>query len=539
MFLVFIAGLILPLAFAPFSLWPLSIISLLLLLRFWQNASPKAAFFSGWIYGIGCYGAGVSWVFISIHRYGNTNIPLSLFITAIFIIFLGLFPALQGYLLKKFYKNNSLKLNLIGFPSSWVLCEILRSWIFTGFPWLLVGLSQINSPLKYYAPIGGVYIISFLCALSAGLLLIVFRRTPFSTLLRKVFSLRENFFSSREGRARFSGTDGGYKKYIIFLLTIWLCGWGLGNVNWTQPNNTQHSVSLIQGNINPNDKFLLKDPIKVTNDIYGQLTVKHSDSELVIWPENSLPVPIPFASDFIKQLDKFSKQKNFSLILGVPSAIPNDSDHYYNSIIGLGQAKGQYHKQHLVPFGEYLPLDRWLRGLINFFNIPMSNFKPGPPQSSNITIPGLKLLPLICYEIAYPQKVRNDLLSSAANVILTISEDGWFGDSFGPHQHLDIARMRALETGRYVIRSTTNGISAIIDTNGNILQQSPQFIQHVLTASFKDFTGFTPWVKIGLWPLLFLAISSFLLGSKISYISSLLGLGKNKFNARAIQPKKS
>jgi apolipoprotein N-acyltransferase len=215
---------------------------------------------------------------------------------------------------------------------------------------------------------------------------------------------------------------------------------------------------------------------------------------------------MPLATPFVTALDELAKQNNINLILGLPVEINNGSHTYYNTLLALGISQGMYHKKILVPFGEYLPLEQWLRGLINLFNIPMSNFKSGPSLQTPLLTPNSKLLPLICYEIAYPEQVRKELLEQQSEAIITISEDGWFGKSWGPHQHLDIARMRALENGRYVIRSTTSGISALINEKGNVIKQSPQFKPYVLTGEFFNYNGNTPWTKYGQLPILLVCV---------------------------------
>jgi apolipoprotein N-acyltransferase len=213
-------------------------------------------------------------------------------------------------------------------------------------------------------------------------------------------------------------------------------------------------------------------------------------------------LPLPFAQPLITLINHFAKQHDITLLLGLPVEISNKPPQNYTSLLALGTAQGIYHKKLLVPFGEYLPFAPWLRGLINFFAIPMSDFIAGPKFQAPLVIPKSKLLPLICYEIAYPEQVRQALLEQQSDAIVTISEDGWFGDSWGPKQHLAIARMRALENGRFVLRSTTSGISAIINEKGQVLQQAPQFKPYVLTGEFRNFSGNTPWTKYGQWPIM-------------------------------------
>lgn len=472
-----LAGTILPAAFAPHHIWPLAILSPAILLWIWQkNKTAREAFMSGLGFGLGMFGVGVSWVFVSIHRFGNTSIPLAVLITSLLVIILALFIATQGYVLKLFFRGNAIAFCLLGFPSSWVLFEWLRSWIFTGFPWLYLGYSQLETPLSGYAPIMSVYGVSTAVALTSGCIIALLIGT------RKI------------------------KAFISFLITlIWGMGYLFQHHDFTILNPKSYTVSLVQGNIKPFDKFTSEDPIGSTEKTYGKLTEKEWGADLILWPESAIPLPLPYSKPYIDQLQKRALSHHSTLITGIQ--VMNSNEEYHNSLIALGEGNGIYHKYHLLPFGDFLPLDHWLRGLIGFFDLPMSSFTAGPTQQPLITAGNLKLVPLICYEIAFPELLRDTIRN--ADAIITLTEDGWFGESWGPPQHLEIAQMRALETGRYVLRATTSGITAIIDPKGKLAATIPQFEATVLRGTFHSMTGDTPWVKIGLWPLLVLLLICF------------------------------
>lgn len=473
----FISGALLPLAFAPFDFWPIAILSPLTLLMLWNRASPLKACFLGGSFGLGLFGVGISWVFVSIHRYGNTIIPVAIFITFLLVAICAAYIALQGYLLKRFFNKSNATLWLIGFPCSWVLIEWFRGWLFTGFPWLYLGYSQLNTPLAGFAPILGVYGISFVLALIAGLCV--------------------NFYYAKK-----------ISKILSFILisSIFFAGFMLQKIQWTTAMGNPTTVSMIQGNIGPLDKFTQADPIDATDKIYGKLTQTVLNSSLILWPESAIPLPYPHSKEYIKKLNKLAAKHKTTLITGMQFI--NEKGEYFNSLIALGNGRGIYHKHHLVPFGDFVPFEYLLRGLVNFFDLPMSSFMSGPAEQKLITAGALTLDPLICYEIAFPELVRETLRN--ANAIITLSEDGWFGESFGPHQHLQIARMRALENGRYVLRSTTSGITAIIDDKGQITKKIPAFEASILTGTFQAMTGSTPWTKIGQWPILALLLGLFL-----------------------------
>ena len=484
-----VSGASLTLGLAPFNLMPLGILGTILLNHKLQQASPKQAMIYGSAFGFGFFGTAVSWVFVSINEFGNANYLLAGIITFGFIFLLSLFISAQSLALVKIFPNKSKIKSLLGFPITWVIFEWLRSFLFTGFPWAYLGYTQLDSPLQNYAPIIGVYGISWLCCTIASLILLAFSKEP-----------KSKFYKD---------------KIIIAIVLIFSGGYLLENIQWTTPEDKSHSISLIQGNISPTDKFLLQDPIATMQKSYEKLTLENLTSEYIIWPENSLPLPLPWSQNYINQLDKLAKENNVKLLIGMPKHIDGTRD-FYNSIVAIGDAKGQYHKKKLVPFGDYLPFSDLLDPILKFFNIPMSSFIHGNNTQKNLTTPGSKLEPLICYEIAYPDLVRKMVKQNNSEAILNISEDGWFGKSLGPHQHLDIARMRALETGRYVIRSTTTGISAIITPAGEIIAESPQFKEFVLTSEFIDYSGNTPWMYLGSSWLIIIFVA-ILIGIRIRY----------------------
>lgn len=466
--ILLLSGCLLTLSFAPFNISILSILGISLLNYTLLNKTPKQAFTIGTIFGLGFFGSAVSWVFVSINEFGNANYLLAGIITLGFIALLSLFIGCQSVMLAKLFPHNKSLKAIAAFPIIWVVFEWLRSFIFTGFPWAYLGYGQLSSPLKNFAPIIGVYGVSLICCFIAGLI----------TDLANKYSAKKLL------------------GYILIIASLYSSGYLLANKSWTKAETTSHSISLIQGNINPTDKFLLSKPIEKMRVTYEKLTRENLESEYIIWPENSLPMPLPWAQKYLHELNLLAKKHNNKLLIGMPVHIKN-TNNFYNAIVAIGDASGQYHKKKLVPFGDYLPFSELLDPILKFFNIPMSSFVHGSDSQENLITPGNTLEPLICYEIAYPELVRTMVKTNNSDAILNISEDGWFGKSLGPHQHLDIARMRALETGRFVLRGTTTGISAIINPHGNIIKQSPQFKAFVLTGEFIAHNGNTPWMYIG------------------------------------------
>lgn len=516
---IFFSGALLPLAFAPYNVWPLAILSPAFLLGIWLqtrfkthasitfkyfDSPPKHAFLTGFIYGLGMFGLGVSWVFVSIHQFGNTEAPLAALLTIIMICLLALLMGAQGYLLNRFFKGSNTAFCFLGFPCIWVLFEWFRSVYFTGFPWLFLGYTQLDTPLSGYAPVSSVYAVSLSLTMSSAVMIVLL-----SNLSTKLWIDDHTPNKNLENKARMKTQMFA----AIALIIIWGVGELLRHQTWTEIKSKEHTVSLVQGNVLPMDKFTQADPIQAARNVYVALTEKHWNSDFILWPENAIAYPLPMVEPFLNELKNIAEANHSTLITGLQTIIDNRD--YYNSMIALGLGSGIYHKRHLVPFGDYLPFEGTLRGLIHFFDIPMSSFVAGPEKQPLLKAGDLNIAPLICYEVAFPELVRETVKD--AGVIVTLSEDGWFGDSFGPHQHLEIARMRALETGRPLLRATTSGISAIMSPKGELLATSPQFQALVLKGTFQAVTGETPWMKMGIIPLFILLLLGFGLPGRFKY----------------------
>jgi apolipoprotein N-acyltransferase len=417
------------------------------------------------------FGTGVSWVYVAIHDFGYAGVPLAVFLTGLFVAFLALFPAGLGYLSARLFPVSDWSKLLLVFPATWTLFEWFRGWCLTGFPWLNLGYSQIGSPLGGFAPLLGVYGVSFVTAFSAGLVLIALR-------------------SERVPRA----------AYLAGLILLGVAGSLSAKLDWARPVAEPLRVSVIQGNI-PQDTKWRPEAFSYTLDLYQRLTRENADSNLIIWPEAALPVFYHQAGDYIAGLQRIAQVRNIDLIIGLP-VMDLGTRRYYNSMMSLGKEQRFYHKRHLVPFGDFVPLENWLRGLIRFFDLPMSGFSPGPEEQSLLRVAGHRVGITICYEDAFGEEVIRAL--PEADFLVNATNNAWYGDSLAPHQHLQISRMRALETGRYLVRATTNGISAIIGPHGELLMQSPQFATHVLTGRIQPMQGATPYVRFGNTPLLLL-----------------------------------
>jgi apolipoprotein N-acyltransferase len=471
------AGAVAVTAFAPFGWYPVILVSLLLLFNQWQLDSPAQSFRHGFLFGLGFFGTGITWVFNSIHVFGHVPVAGALGVTLGLVLVLSLYPAVLGYCLGRFIRSASWPALLVAVPAGWMLCEWLRSWLFTGFPWLNIANSQIDSPLAGYLPVLGVYGTGWLLALLAVLLLSILR----------------------DQRRVLSG--------LLFLVII-TAGLVLERVQWTSPRGEALSVSLVQGNISQDEKWAPENLLS-TFRLYSELTFSGPVSDLTVWPETAIPAFHHQVNEtFIPFLQEELKRTGTALLTGIP-VLDRERWDYYNAVITLGGEQAFYYKQHLVPYGEYLPM-RWLIGdALDALAVPNSDFSTGGDSQPLLQAAGYPVATSICYEVVFGEQIIRDLPEAA--MLVNVSNDAWFGDSLAPHQHLEMARVRALETGRPMLRATNTGISAIIDHSGEITQQSEQFEVAVVRGSVTPMQGATPYVQIGNRPIVLLSVACLLL----------------------------
>ncbi|MCB1775078.1 MAG: apolipoprotein N-acyltransferase [Gammaproteobacteria bacterium] len=458
------------LAFAPFSLGFVAVLTLALLFHLWRHVADAAgAAGLGFAFGLGLMAFGVFWLRISIAQFGGVTPPLAVTVTVLFALFMACYFAVAGWLARRLRPRSDIAWVLLVMPAVWVLVEWLRGWLLTGFPWLSLGYSQVDLPLAGLAPVLGVFGVSLGVAVSAALL----------TLLPGVVAI------------------GG-------LAALWAAAFGLQQVAWIEPAADPVRVSLLQASI-PQAQKWQPSMRRETLETYLDMTASVADSRIVIWPETAVPA---FASEMeqglLQPLHDMLSAQGRDVVLGIVDG--QRAGEYFNAMLSLGASgRDRYHKRHLVPFGEYLPLDAWTRPVLDFLDIPMSDFTPGGDRSPIITLGGQPVGINICYEDAYADEVIRAL--PQATLLINTSNDAWFGDSLAPHQHLEIARMRAVETGRYLLRATNTGISAIIDQRGKLLALSPQFEPAVLGGEVLPLRGATPFVSWGNTAVLLLALS--------------------------------
>jgi len=458
------AGAAAVLGFAPFSLAFVPLLSLILLFHLWRDATPATAFRLGYLFGLGLLGVGVSWVRLSIEQFTEGGAVLAWLIAGALVAFMALFYALAGWIGVRVSRGPGPRL-LLAFPGAWLLAEWVRSWFLTGFPWLSMGYSQVDSPLAGYAPVIGVLGVGGVLALSAGV---------------TAWMLR----CDRPGRL----------VALASLLALWISGQGLRWVDWTRPVGEPFRVSLVQGNVTPDLKWS-PGQRRPTIDLYLKATRAHWDSRLVIWPETAVPAfAYQVQTSLIDPLWREARGQGTDLLLGIPMA-DRKIGHYYNAMLALGREQLSYRKRHLVPFGEFTPLPMLVKPIAEALAIPMSDFSTGDTARPLLPLAGYSAAISICYEDAFGEETREALPEAA--FLVNASNDAWFGDSLAPHQHLEIARMRALETGRYMLRATNTGITALVDDKGRVLERAPLFERAVLTGQVVPMAGSTPYVRLG------------------------------------------
>ena len=463
-----ISGSLFSLSFAPFNVWPLLIFSLVLYIYLLNGLTYKQSFRVGYLYGLGIWSVGISWVYVSIHYHGNINIYYSIIITLLFIVLLSFYSALQE-IIYKYFNFNRLSGPLLSFSLSWVLLELIRESLFTGFPWLIAGTSIAGSLIDGWIPIIGAIGMSILISVLSGSIYILITQLN----NRKLVTFA-----------------------VITILVIVTPGYLLKDINWTQKKD-QITISVIQPNLTLKEKWSLSG-IQKTRRIFEKAIKQADNKELIIFPETALILNESKQINWLNSMDKSARLKEVGIITGIierkETDLNSEDSLIYNRIKGFGDAQGSYNKIKLVPFGEFIPFNRFSGNLLDLIGLKLTNTIPGQDYSS-IIFKDNNISPSICYEVAFSNLIRKSSLNS--NLLVTISNDTWFGGSIGPDQHLEIAQNRAIEHQKPLIRSTNSGISSIIDKNGNFLLKQGNFEDKSMKATISSYQGLTPFVKYG------------------------------------------
>ena len=456
-------GALLPFTLAPFDWWPLGIGSIGG--WFWLlNRRPGSAAALGFAFGVGKFGVGVSWVYVSMRLYGGASVSLAVFLVALFVAGLSVFTLLQGWVYARVASRGAAMLDAALFAAVWVIFEWLLTWFLTGFPWLYPGYGHLQTVLANLMPIGGVSLASLGIVVTSVYLAVAL------TNARRVTAL-------------------------VLATVPWAIGLALSPIEWVQ-SGAPRTVALVQGNVDQTLKWDADNRLSIV-DTYLDLTDPHWGTDLVVWPEAAITLYEHQAREVLEFLDERGEESGTTVVLGIATAqrTPDGTWMIYNSALATGPGAGRYTKRQLVPFGDYVPFEDLLRGLIGFFDLPMSAFTAGPWHQGPLHTGTARAAMAICYEIAYAELMRQS--AAGADVLITVSNDTWFGTSIGPLQHAQIARARALENGRWLLRGTNNGVTAIVDHRGRMTDALPQFEQAVLSGEFHIMKGRTPYSRYG------------------------------------------
>jgi apolipoprotein N-acyltransferase len=470
----FLLGAVTVAGFAPLYLFLLPLLTAAVLLLLGERSgSMRAAFKIGFAFGLGHFLAGVSWVYVSLHDFGSMPAPVAAGVTLLFCAYLALYPAAASAFALRV--RSSWLRRCAAFPAAWVLGEWIRGWLFSGFPWLAIGYSQApSSPLAGLAPILGVYGVGLALMVSAGLLLQALRP-----------------LSARRAHP------------LVILALLWIASAGLQAVTWTRPSGAPIAVALLQGNV-PQSMKWRPEQVAATLTLYERM-IRQTNAELIVLPETALPLFLQqVPADFLESAAEHARAHGADILLGLPER--GRGDEYFNSVVSIGVSPTQvYRKSHLVPFGEFVPLRPLFGPVVAAMAIPLTDFSRGALDQRPLAIAGQRVAVNICYEDAFGEEIIRQL--PEATLLVNVSNVAWFGDSIAPLQHLQIAQMRAIETGRPMLRATNSGMTAVVDASGHIVDAAETFRTEIVEAKVTGRTGATPYVRFGNAPVLLLAMS--------------------------------
>jgi apolipoprotein N-acyltransferase len=492
----FAAGAALNLAFAPFGWWPIAILALAASFALIRGVPARRAAWTGAAFGAGLFSFGTYWLYTCIHQFGLAPIWLTLILQAALVALMASYPAASSFLANRFWLKGGDTRDWLVLPALWVLFEWLRGWLFSGFPWLSLGYAFIDSPLSGWAPLLGVYGVTFAAAFAASGVAVAIQ--------------------PHGGGPNAGGSPSGVPQGAM-----WRRGVGLSVVAvvfavpillrqhaWTQVAGAPFSVAAVQGAVSQDQKWLAANRA-ATVERYTNLTGQAWGARLIVWPEAALPVLANDLSEYLRALRAAGREHDADFAIGLVNYVPNGpgktgpgaaGGEYFNGLLVLGEGGGWYYKRHLVPFGEYFPVPPFVRSWMRLMSLPYDDLTPGAAHQPTLSAAGQKLGLTICYEDAYGS-AQLDVLREAT-LLINVTNNAWYGDSAAPHQHLQIARTRALEAGRFLIRAANDGITAVIAPSGRIVARLPQFKEAVLRAEVTPMTGLTPYARVGNYPVI-------------------------------------
>jgi apolipoprotein N-acyltransferase len=468
----FACGAALNLGFAPFGLWPVAILAPAALIALIRGLPPRRAGWAGAAFGAGQFSFGTYWLYTCIHGFGLVPIWLTLFLQAALVAIMAFYSASVCFLANRFWLKAGPTRDWLVLPALWVLFEWLRGWFLSGFPWLSLGYAFIDSPLAGWAPLFGVYGVTAAAAAVAVAINVV--AAP-----------------QTSGARRLAAAAVGAVAFLAPMVAA--------RHSWSQPVGASFPVAVVQGAVSQDQKWLANNR-DATIARYSQLTAESWGARLIVWPESALPVLANDIQDYLRDLQDSGRAHAADFAIGLVNYLPQQRQYLNGLLVMSDSGGGWYYKRHLVPFGEYFPVPSFVRSWMRLMSLPFEDLTPGAENQPILSAAGQKLGLTICYEDAYGSAQLRVLRQ--ATLLINVTNNAWYGDSTAPHQHLQIARMRALEAGRYLIRAANDGITAVIGPRGEIVGRLPQFQEAVLRADVQPMTGLTPYARLGNTPVI-------------------------------------
>ena len=473
-----VAGAALTTSFAPLALWPLAVLCPAVLMWLWQDATPRESAWLGFLFNAGTFSAGTYWLLLSLPL-GGAPIWLALLLMLGLAGLMALYHAGLGYCAARWLPRSGAVRSLVALPAAWLLVEWWRGWFLSGFSWLSLGYSQTDTWLGGLAPVAGVYGVSAALLLCAGAL-----------------------------AALVSGSGWARAVAAVVLPVPWIAGVALLGVSWTHPSGGPVSVAIAQGAV-PQDEKWLDANHEATLDLYERLTSQALGNALIVWPESATADTANDLVPWLTHVYRDAHAHDSALVMGILRAeggvSESDPVRYYNSVLALDAQASWYDKYHLVPFAEYFPVPHFVRSWMRLMSLPYSDFTAGAAYQPPLEAAHLRLGTTVCYEDAYGSTMLEALRRGAANALVNVTNDAWFDHSSARHLHFQVARMRALEEGRYLIRATNDGISAVIGPHGEVVARAPEFRPVVLVSKVIPLAGLTPYARVGNWLIVSLA----------------------------------
>jgi apolipoprotein N-acyltransferase len=474
-----VAGATLSLSFSPFGWWPVSMLSPALLFWLWQGATPRRAAALGFWYSFGTFSVGTYWLYISLRLIGHAPVPLALFLMLGLAAIMGSYHALLGWLVARFLPARGPWLWMVSLPGAWLLMEWFRSWFLTGFGWLALGYAHTDNWLGALAPVLGQYGLGLLTLVIAGALV---------TLLL--------------------GTRRERIAAAVVAVLPWAAAFALRGIEWTQPSGRVIEVAVVQGAVPQDDKWIdgNRDAILA---LYQTRTREAHGADIIFWPESAIPDLANNHIQFYRDVYAEASARGSAMVMGTLRAEvkPDGDDEYYNSVLAMDKdtpGVGWHDKHHLVPFSEFFPVPQFVRNWMRLAELPYSDFNRGAAEQPPLEAGGQKIAVGVCYEDAYGSTLLPAMRS--ATLLANVTNDAWFGRSTARYQHLQISRLRAMETGRPLVRAANDGISAVIDAHGGLSATAPEYEANVMRAKLQPRIGLTPYARVGNWPIVCLAL---------------------------------